>query len=97
MADEHSHAAELIELTADVVAAYVCNNPVQVGAIPDLIASVHSALSGIRQPVAVPAELQTPAVNPTKSVTPDFIICLEDGKRFKSLRRHLGVHYKPHA
>jgi predicted transcriptional regulator len=89
MTDEHSHAAELIELTADVVAAYVSNNPVQAGALPDLIAAVHASLSGINKPADPPALAQVPAVNPKRSVFPDHIVCLEDGKKFRTLRKHL--------
>ena len=84
----------LIELTADVVAAYVSNNPVPVGELPNLIADVHAALGrvggGSEQP---PSDNQKPAVNPKKSVHDDYIVCLEDGKKFKSLKRHLMTHY----
>lgn len=84
----------LIELTADVVAAYVSNNPVPIGELPNLIADVHAALGrvggGAEQPVA---EKQKPAVNPKRSVHDDYIVCLEDGKKFKSLKRHLMTHY----
>jgi predicted transcriptional regulator len=81
----------LIELTADVVAAYVSNNPVQVGDLPNLIADVHSALSRVGGSEPAPVEKPKPAVNPKKSVFDDYIICLEDGKKFKSLKRHLSV------
>jgi predicted transcriptional regulator len=84
----------LIELTADVVAAYVSNNPVQVGDLPNLIADVHAALArvgGAAEPA--PAEKPKPAVNPKRSVFDDYIVCLEDGKKFKSLKRHLMTHY----
>jgi predicted transcriptional regulator len=83
-----------IELTADVVAAYVKNNPVPVSALPDLIASVAASLNGLISGAA-PAEIvepQNPAVPIKKSVTPDYIISLEDGKQFKSLKRHLSAH-----
>lgn len=84
----------LIELTADVVAAYVSNNPVPAGDLPNLIADVHAALGRIggstEQP---PADKQKPAVNPKRSVHDDYIVCLEDGKKFKSLKRHLMTHY----
>lgn len=84
----------LIELTADVVSAYVSNNPVPVAELPSLISNVHSAL---QQQTAAPAqeasEPQKPAVLIKKSVTPDYIICLEDGKQFKSLKRHLSTHH----
>ena len=94
MTDEtHNHSAELAELTANVVSAYVANNPVPVTGLPELIASVHASLSGIGQSAANPPAELVPAVNPKKSVFPDYIICLEDGKRFKSLRRHLNVDF----
>lgn len=83
----------LIELTADVVSAYVSNNPVPVGDLPRLIDQVHAALKGtFGGPVAKP-EARPPAVPVKKSVTPDYIISLEDGKKFKSLKRHLATHY----
>ncbi|PHP65171.1 transcriptional regulator [Zhengella mangrovi] len=86
----------LIELTADVVAAYVSNNVVPVTELPVLIADVHAALGragGARVEGLPMAEKQKPAVNPKKSVHDDFIVCLEDGKKFKSLKRHLMTHY----
>lgn len=83
-----------IELTADVVAAYVKNNPVPVSALPDLIASVAASLSGLVNGSApAAAEPQKPAVPIKKSVTPDYIISLEDGRKFKSLKRHLMTSY----
>lgn len=81
------------ELTAEIVAAYVANNPVPAGTLPELIATVHQAVSGLGKPSAPAVEAQTPAVNPKKSVHADYIVCLEDGKRFKSLKRHLMTHY----
>lgn len=84
----------LIELTADVVAAYVSNNPVPASELSNLISDVHSALGRVSgTPEAPPAETQKPAVNPKRSVHEDYIICLEDGKKFKSLKRHLMTHY----
>ena len=84
----------LIELTADVVAAYVSNNPVPVGELSNLIADVHAALGRVGGTAeAPPIEKQKPAVNPKRSVHEDYIICLEDGKKFKSLKRHLMTHY----
>ncbi|WP_328850062.1 MucR family transcriptional regulator [Tritonibacter mobilis] len=84
----------LIELTADVVAAYVSNNPVPASELSNLISDVHSALGRVSgTPEAPPAEKQKPAVNPKRSVHEDYIICLEDGKKFKSLKRHLMTHY----
>jgi predicted transcriptional regulator len=86
-------ALNLIELTADIVSAYVSKNAVPVTSLPDLIESVNSSLSKIGQQPEPEAPAQAPAVNPKRSVFPDYIICLEDGKKFKSLKRHLAVHY----
>lgn len=84
----------LIELTADVVSAYVSNNSVTAGDLPGLINEVYLALTRVGSaPVAAPVEPAKPAVNPKKSITPDYIICLEDGKKFKSLKRHLSTMY----
>jgi len=84
----------LIELTADVVAAYVSNNPVPAGELPNLISDVHLALSKVgAAPEQTPVDKQKPAVSPKRSVHDDYIICLEDGKKFKSLKRHLMTHY----
>jgi predicted transcriptional regulator len=84
----------LIDLAADIVSAYVSNNTVPAADLPALIASVHRALSsthaGSTEPEPEPLK---PAVNPKKSVFPEYIICLEDGKKFKSLKRHLRTHY----
>jgi predicted transcriptional regulator len=85
--------SHLIELTADIVSAYVSKNAVPVASLPDLIESVNSSLSKIRQPTEPEKPAQEPAVNPKRSVFPDYIICLEDGKKFKSLKRHLSTHY----
>ena len=84
----------LIELTADVVAAYVSNNPVPVSELPNLISDIHAALGRVGGPgESAPVEKQKPAVNPKKSIHDDYIVCLEDGKKFKSLKRHLMTHY----
>jgi predicted transcriptional regulator len=84
-------AAELIELSADIVAAYVSNNSVPVASLSDLIASVHSSLSNLGSPQPVAETPRAPAVNPKKSIFPDYIISLEDGRKFKSMKRHLGL------
>ena len=84
--------SERIELTAEVVAAYVSNNPMPKADLPDLILAVHSSLTGLgKDSVELQVEVKPPAVPVRKSITPDFLICLEDGKKFKSLRRHLGA------
>jgi predicted transcriptional regulator len=92
MTDEHNHGAELAKLTADVVSAYVANNPLPVANLSDLIASVHTSLSVLGGEIAPPAKELIPAVDPKRSVHADHIVCLEDGKKFKSLRRHIGLH-----
>ncbi|MEI8717349.1 MucR family transcriptional regulator [Mesorhizobium sp. ISC11] len=84
------NAIELIELTADIVSAFVSNNSVPVSNLADLISSVHVSLSSVGKDTPPPDEPLTPAVNPKRSVTADFIICLDDGKKFKSLKRHLA-------
>ena len=81
----------LVELAAEITAAYVSNNSVRVADLPGLFGEIHSALAGIASgaaPVAVP-EPRAPAVPVKKSVTNDHIVCLEDGRTFKSLKRHL--------
>ena len=83
-----------IELTAEIVSAYVSNNPVPATELPALIAAVHSALMTLGSPSAhEPEKAQKPAVNPKKSVFPDYIISLEDGKQYKSLKRHLMANF----
>ncbi len=84
----------LTTYTADIVSAYVAHNAIGADKLPDLIGSVHAALSNASLQGAEPetAEL-IPAVSVKKSVTPDHIICLEDGKKFKSLKRHLRAVY----
>jgi predicted transcriptional regulator len=85
---------DVIEMTADIVSAYVGNNSVSAAELPNLIQSVHRALSGITgAPEAAPEPLKEPAVSVRKSITPDFLICLEDGRKFKSLKRHLRTKY----
>ncbi len=84
---------DLLELTAHIVSAYVEKNRLPASGLSDLIASVSASIGGLGQPAVPEVVPPVPAVNPKRSVTPDFIICLEDGKKFKSLKRHLGVHY----
>ncbi|MDG4892675.1 MucR family transcriptional regulator [Mesorhizobium sp. WSM4976] len=91
--DVEQDQIQLIELTADIVSAYVSKNAVPVASLPELIESVNSSLSKISGPTEPQTPAQLPAVNPKRSVFPDYIICLEDGKKFKSLKRHLSVHY----
>ena len=85
-----------LELAADIVSAYVSNNSLPALDLPAFILSVHGALVGLatgRVAADEPAPQKEPAVPIKKSVTPDFIICLEDGKKFKSLKRHLRTAY----
>jgi predicted transcriptional regulator len=83
-----------IELAADIVSAYVSNNSVPAGELPQLISEVYNALLRVgSNAVAAPAEPPKPAIAVKRSVTNDFIICLEDGKKFKSLKRHLRTQY----
>jgi predicted transcriptional regulator len=86
-------SANLAELTAEIVAAYVANNSVPTANLPNLIATVHRSVSGLVRPAEPVRETPAPAINPKRSVHPDYIVCLEDGKRFKSLKRHLMTHY----
>ena len=88
------HEHDLIELSTEIVAAYVSHNSVSPSDLPRLIADVHSALQSLQSDeVPLPVEELKPAVPVKKSVAPDYIICLEDGKKFKSLKRHLRTHY----
>jgi predicted transcriptional regulator len=90
--DLNQSAELLVTLTADIVAAHVSNNSVALSDMPLLINKVHSALSGlsVTEPVVVPLE---PAVPVRNSVKKDHIVCLEDGKKLKMLKRHLMTHY----
>ena len=91
---EDDNQSGLVELTARIVSAYVSNNSVQATELPQLISETHSALaqaSGDAAPVK--REELKPKVPVKRSVMPDYIICLEDGKKFKSLKRHLRTHY----
>ena len=87
--------AEIIEMTADIVSAYVGNNAVSAADLPNLIQDVHRALAGVSTSAAEPAEIvsKEPAVPIKRSVTPEFLVCLEDGRKFKSLKRHLRTKY----
>jgi predicted transcriptional regulator len=86
--------SELIEMTADIVSAYVGNNSVATSDLPALIQSIYRALtnvSGSAEPE--PAAPKEPAVPVRRSITPDYLVCLEDGRKFKSLKRHLRTKY----
>ena len=91
---ESAQPTNYIELAAGIVSAYVSNNTVATGELSSLIGDVHSALLRVATGAAItPAEAPKPAVPLKKSITPDFIVCLEDGKKFKSLKRHLRTRY----
>ena len=85
---------ELLEMTADIVSAYVGNNTVSAETLPSLIANIHAALSQVTTGAVEPEpEPKEPAVPIRKSIAPDYLICLEDGRKFKSLKRHLRTKY----
>jgi predicted transcriptional regulator len=86
--------SEVIEMTADIVSAYVGNNSVAAADLPGLIQSVHRALSSVSSGAeAAEAAPKEPAVPIRRSITPDYLVCLEDGRKFKSLKRHLRTKY----
>ncbi len=92
--NESSTSPNFIELSADIVSAYVSNNSVPANELPALLSSVYAALTKSMQGQGQEPQVElTPAVPVKKSVTPDAIICLEDGKKFKSLKRHLRTTY----
>jgi predicted transcriptional regulator len=85
--------SELLEMTVEIVSSYVANNSLQAGALPDLIKTVHATIVSLTQSTEAPAEKLEPAVSIAKSVTPEFIICLEDGRKLKMLKRYLRTRY----
>src|SRR5829696_6089469 len=87
--DETAGTPDFTALTAEVVSAYVANNSLRPADIPDLIESVHRALQGLTAPPKAEPEKREPPVSIRKSITPDFLISLEDGRRYKSMKRHL--------
>jgi predicted transcriptional regulator len=93
MADNTDAEDTLLTLTADIVAAHVSNNSVAVNDLPNLIQNVHGALNAISGASAAPEPRPEPKVSIRSSVKPDYIVCLEDGKRLKMLKRHLMTHY----
>lgn len=84
--------ADILEYASDIVSAYVSNNPIQSAELPELIRDVHTTLRAL-DTGAAPQVVQEPAVSAKKSITDEFLICLEDGKKFKSLKRHLRSKY----
>jgi predicted transcriptional regulator len=94
MMDMKSDNNELVEFTTTIVSAYVSNNTVIAGDLPSIINDVHDALARASLHASQPpSEELKPAVPVKRSVTPEYIVCLEDGKKFKSLKRHLRTHY----
>ena len=93
MDNQEDFPEALIALTADIVSAHVSNNSVAVNDLPVLIQNVHDALSGLGEPAEEPQAKQEPAVSIRASIKPDYIVCLEDGKKLKMLKRHLMTHY----
>jgi predicted transcriptional regulator len=95
MSAENGILPDYIELAADIVSAFVSNNSVPIADLPALIGSVHATLGKLNQVgTEEKAEPLTPAVSVKRSITPDYIVCLEDGKKFKSLKRHLRTRYE---
>lgn len=91
---ENSNNTGYIQLTANIVSAYVSNNTVASADIPNLISQVYSALMRVSSGQAgMPAEPVKPAVSVKRSITAEYLVCLEDGKKFKSLKRHLRTQY----
>ena len=94
MSDNNGLSETLIALTADIVSAHVSNNSVAVSDLPLLIQNVHNALSSLGDDLVEPEVKQEPAVSIRASIKPDYIVCLEDGKKLKMLKRHLMTHYQ---
>ncbi|HKR16317.1 MAG TPA: MucR family transcriptional regulator [Rhizorhapis sp.] len=94
MEEQSAQGEMLITLTSDIVAAHVSNNSVAVSDLPLLIQNVYGALSQLSGTPAAPEVKQEPAVSVRASVKPDYIVCLEDGKKLKMLKRHLMTHYQ---
>jgi predicted transcriptional regulator len=90
---ENSNREELLALTSEIVSSYLSNNSLVPGEIPALIEQVFRTLSTVRADARVPLERPQPAVPIKKSVMPDYIVCLEDGKQLKMLKRHLKTAY----
>ena len=94
MTQKQPSHGEILRMVADVVSHYLRKNPVTAAELPGLISSVHGALSGQNAaPAPVAEQRPEPAVPIRRSITPDYIICLEDGKKLKMLKRHLATAY----
>ena len=90
---DNANAGDILALTTEIVAAHVSNNTVSVADLPTLISQVFQSLSTIGTGTVPVAERPQPAVSVKKSITPDYIVCLEDGKKLKMLKRHLKTAY----
>ena len=86
-----NESADLLSLTAELVSAYIAKNPLPVASLPEVISQVHQSLKALTGPKQEPQAPLVPAVPIKKSVTPDYIISLEDGRKFKSMKRYLGL------
>ena len=94
MTESQQDNAQILEMTADIVSAYLSANTIPAHEVPSLIAAIHGSLTqAAGGNVEAPVEPQVPAVSVRKSITPDYLICLEDGRKFKSLKRHLRTKY----
>ena len=96
MTDDMTSSDMLVTLTADIVAAHLSNssNSVEIDKVGALIAQVHTALAGLGEPVEPEVEPQEPAVSVRASIKPDYLVCLEDGKKLKMLKRYLMTNYQ---
>jgi predicted transcriptional regulator len=94
MTDPTNLGESLTSLTTDIVAAHVSNNSVAISDLPLLIQNVYGALSGLGGAAVVATPKQEPAVSIRASIKPDYVVCLEDGKKLKMLKRHLMTHYQ---
>jgi predicted transcriptional regulator len=93
MSEKTLSTSDLLRMTADVAAAYVGNNSLAAAQITDVIKTIYASLAALDRPEGAPMTTQKPLVPIKKSVTPDYIVCLEDGKKLKMLKRHLRTAY----
>lgn len=93
MGEEVNQGSNVIELTTEIVASYVSNNLIPADEVPSLIEQVFASLSSINDPNGLRSNIGEPAVPISSSITPEYLICLEDGKQLKMLKRHLKSHY----
>jgi predicted transcriptional regulator len=91
--DSTAQSNDLLALTTEIVAAHVSNNTVALADLPQLINHVYNSLANIGTPLAAPAARPQPAINVKKSIQPEYLVCLEDGKKLKMLKRHLKTAY----